>query len=250
MTAAIAARPRAAAAQHPGCAECLACGFGFCGHFRDAAPGPLSRLPVKQDVRTVLARRTLFRENDTLAHVPIICSGWALSAVMLSDGSRQILSFLLPGDLVLAALAFDPKPKCSVEAITHVTYRAFDRADLKERLFGDPAMAEKLAQLWIEEKRRADELIIDLGRRPAAERVARLILGLFERLRKRGMTTGGPFEVDFPLRQHHIADAVGLTPVHVSKLLSEFRRNGIIRLSERSLTILEPDRLRAVASLR
>ena len=64
------------------------------------------------------------------------------------------------------------------------------------------------------------------------------------------MTSGGPFEVDFPLRQHHIADAVGLTPVHVSKLLSDFRRNGLIRLSERTLVILDPDRLRALSKLR
>jgi CRP-like cAMP-binding protein len=64
------------------------------------------------------------------------------------------------------------------------------------------------------------------------------------------MTSGGPFEVDFPLRQHHIADAVGLTPVHVSKVLSEFRRNGMIQLSERTLAILDPDRLRALARQR
>jgi CRP/FNR family transcriptional regulator len=64
------------------------------------------------------------------------------------------------------------------------------------------------------------------------------------------MAAGGSFEVEFPLRQHHIADAVGLTPVHVNKLLTDLRRGGIIRLSERSLAVLDPVRLRAVASLR
>src|SRR5690242_10285186 len=223
MTAAVAARPRSTPAQYPGCAECLTRVFSICDFIGGS---PLA--PLAQEVRTVTARRTLFRERDVLDSVPIICSGWALSSVMLSDGSRQILSFLLPGDFVSAALLFDPKPKCSVEAVTDVTYRSFNRAELKERIFAHPLMAETLLNVWIEEKRRADELIIDLGRRPAAERVARLILGLLERLQKRGMTTGGSFEVDFPLRQHHIADAVGLTPVHVNKLLTDLRRGRVI----------------------
>lgn len=250
MTVIALTKPRPAAAHYQGCGVCRARGFTFCDMIADMSLPSLGRAPLAQEMRKVAARRTIFRAHDTLDYVPVICSGWALTSAMLSDGSRQILHFLLPGDVALSALLFEPKPACSVEAITDVTYRAFNRADLRERLFSNPDMAEKLAVLWTESKRRTDELIIDLGRRPAAERVARLILSLVERLQARGMTTGGPFEVDFPLRQHHIADAIGLTPVHVSKLLSEFRRNDIIRLSDRSLAILDPDRLRALGNLR
>ena len=67
---------------------------------------------------------------------------------------------------------------------------------------------------------------------------------------KRGMVHGEPAELDFPLRQRHIADATGLTPVHVSKVLSEFRRSGLIRLSERSLTILDLTGFRRIANMR
>lgn len=204
---------------------------------------------VDQFVHTVAARRIICREQDELASVPIICSGWALSAVMLADGSRQILSFLLPGDVVSPCLLFDPKPKCFVEAITHVTYRAFDRADLRQLMTADPSALEAMARVWTQERRRTNDLIVDLGRRSAAERIARLILGLAERLQERSMTSG-PFKIDFPLRQHHIADATGLTPVHVSKLLSEFRRKGLIRLSARSLVILDPAGFRAAANMR
>jgi len=181
--------------------------------------------------------------------VPIICSGWALSAVMLADGSRQILSFLLPGDVVSPCLMFEPKPTCFVEAITTVTYRAFDRAGLWQLVAANPSAMEAMARVWTQQRRRAEELIVDLGRRSAAERIARLILGLVERLQERGLTSG-PLEIDFPLRQHHIADATGLTPVHVSKLLSEFRRRELIRLSERSLAILDPAAFRAAANMR
>ncbi len=243
------AKPRSAPQRHPGCGVCISRGFTFCDVIAEAGTARVGR-PLAQDVRKVAARRTIFRAHDTLDYVPVICSGWALTSVMLADGSRQILHFLMPGDIVLSALLFDPKPICSVEAITDVTYRVFDRADLRERLFSKADLAEKLAVLWTESKRRADELIVDLGRRGATERVARLLLTLVERLQSRDMTIGGPFEIDFPLRQHHIADAGGLAPVHGSKVLSEFRRNGMIQLSERTLAILDPDRLRALAKLR
>jgi len=250
MVAIALSKPRAVTAQYQGCGVCRARGFTFCDMLADMSLPAHGWRPLAQDARKVAARRTIFRAHDTLDYVPVICSGWALTSVMLADGSRQILHFLMPGDIVLAALLFDPKPICSVEAITDVTYRAFNRADLRERLFSRADLAEKLAVLWTESKRRADELIVDLGRRGATERVARLLLTLVERLQSRDMTCGGPFEVEFPLRQHHIADAVGLTPVHVSKVLSEFRRSGMIQLSERTLVILDPDRLRALAKLR
>jgi CRP/FNR family transcriptional regulator len=204
---------------------------------------------VDQFVHTVAARRIICREQDELAAVPIICSGWALSAIMLDDGSRQILSFLLPGDVVSLCLLLEPKPNCFVEAITNVTYRTFNRADLRQLITADPSALEPLERVWAQEKRRTNELIVDLGRRSAAQRIARLILGLAERLQERSMTSG-PFEIDFPLRQHHIADATGLTPVHVSKLMSEFRRKGLIRLSGRSLAILDPAAFRAAANMR
>ena len=250
MTAIALVKPRAAPTRYPGCGVCLGRGFTFCDLIADMSPPGHRGRPLAQETQTAAARRTIFRAHDALDYVPVICSGWALTSVMLSDGSRQILHFLLPGDIVLSALLFDPKPTVSVEAITDVTYRVFNRADLRERLFSKADLAEKLAVLWTESKRRADELIVDLGRRGAPERVARLLLTLVERLQSRDMTSGGPFEVDFPLRQHHIADAVGLTPVHVSKVLSEFRRNGMIQLSERTLAILDPDRLRALARQR
>jgi CRP/FNR family transcriptional regulator, anaerobic regulatory protein len=200
------------------------------------------------------ARRIIFREHDLHDDVPIICDGWAASVVMLSDGRRQILSFLLPGDMISTVLLFDPRPHCLIEAITDVRYRMFKRAELKEAMLKHPDVLEQISKAWIEEKHRADQLIVDLGRRTADERIARLILNLWERLAERGATTKKepkePMEMEFPLRQHHIADATGLTPVHVSKVLSEFRRNGLVKISDRSLTILDPTGFRRVAHMR
>lgn len=210
-------------------------------------------LPIYQSVHSIPARRIICRERDLHDSVPIICSGWAASVIMLSDGSRQILSFLLPGDLVSTTLLFEPRSHCLVEAVTDVAYGSFKRSELKELLLQHPSLFEQLSRAWIEEKDRADQLIVDLGRRTAEERIARLIFSLADRLARRGMTrvdAASAIEMDFPLRQHHIADATGLTPVHVSKVLSEFRRNGLIRISDRSLAILDPGGFRRIAHMR
>jgi CRP/FNR family transcriptional regulator, anaerobic regulatory protein len=121
---------------------------------------------------------------------------------------------------------------------------------LKGILLKHPDLFDKLSKAWIEEKDRSDQLIVDLGRRTADERIARLILNLAERLAQRGMMQAATTAMDFPLRQHHIADATGLTPVHVSKVLSQFRRNGLIRISDRSLAILDPAGFRRIAHMR
>jgi CRP-like cAMP-binding protein len=105
-----------------------------------------------------------------------------------------------------------------------------------------------LSNLWLGEKESADRLAIDLGRRTAEERIARLILSLMDRLAARGMTQGATME--FPLRQHHVADATGLTPVHVSKLLTDLRRRGLIRINDRSLEVLDDGALRRIAGIR
>lgn len=242
---------------YPGCAPCIrscaACpahDLGMCHGMSDAGNGrytaPQVSLPTSE--QTIPARRVIFRQRDLHDVVPFICLGWAASTVTLSDGSRQILLFLLPGDIVSPSLLFGATAHCSVEAITEVQYRSFRRDDLKAMLTRDPDLIEKIAKVWNDRKLQAEQLAVDLGRRTADERIARLILSLRDRLAARGMVQDQT--MDFALRQHHVADATGLTAVHVSKVLSEFRRRGLIEISDRSLTILNPLEFQRVATMR
>ncbi|MGE0563805.1 MAG: Crp/Fnr family transcriptional regulator [Pseudolabrys sp.] len=196
----------------------------------------------------MVARRLLFRERDTLDFIPLICSGWAACSVTLFDGRRQILGFLLPGDIAPTATLFDNIARFSIEAVTEVSYRTIVRTEFKAVLMRNADLFEAFSRLWAEEKGRADQLAVDLGRRSADERIARLILGLAEQMKQRGLANGDSFE--FPLRQHHIADATGLTAVHVSKVLTEFRRGGYIDINERALTVRNAAGFRAIANMR
>jgi CRP/FNR family transcriptional regulator len=225
------------------CATCPANRLNLCAIGKAWGPEAAGRAAASAQVAR--ARRTICHPREWSEFVTVICSGWAASSITLSDGRRQILSFLLPGDVISTASIFGATSGRSVEAITDVTYRKFNRADIKAALFKNPDLFEKLARIWIEEKEQADQLAVDLGRRRADERVARQILYLAERLGKRDWVKGRPMQ--FPLRRRHLADATGLTPVHVSKTLSEFQRRRIVEIQNRSLAVIDMDELRKVA---
>lgn len=236
----------------PGLRSCPASDLKLFDRAQDAAAGD-ARVNglwsvVSSDEHVVAARRLIFRERDALESVPLICSGWAACSTTLFDGRRQILGFLLPGDIAPTATVFDQVARFSIEAVTEVRYRTIARTEFKAVLMRNAELFEAFSQLWAEEKIRADQLAVDLGRRSADERIARLILGLAEQMKRRGLADGDSFE--FPLRQHHIADATGLTAVHVSKVLTEFRRNGYIDISERALTVGNSAGFRAIANMR
>lgn len=161
-------------------ATCVANALGFCKALDKAAllAAPSMADRVQQSGHVVPARHTICRNSELHDVVLIVCDGWAASIVNLTDGRRQILSFLLPGNMVSMTHLFAAPPYCLVEAITPVRYRTFKRADLRKILFGDPNLLETLSEGWVRERQRADQLIVDLGRRDSKERVARLILYL------------------------------------------------------------------------
>ena len=233
----------------PGCANCIMRGLGLCHVLVDLGweqPHSGEQAAISQSRKLTAARRMIFHQNEFLDNVPVICEGWAASMLQLSNGRRQILSFLLPGEMITAGLMFEQQLHCSVNAITRGCYRNFDRSQLRAAMFVSPKIFDRILSAYDDEKRRADSLITDLGRRTAAERVARLILDIWDRLKKSGMVDGD--SVEFPLRQTHIADATGLTPVYVNKVLGEFRKSGLVAISDRSLQMVDAARLRRLAA--
>lgn len=191
------------------------------------------------------ARRLICHPKEEADYIPIICAGWAVSAIESSGGSRQILSILLPGDFASIAYMFAPMYGRSIEAVTSVTYRRFLRSDIHSALAKNPGLFGLLARTWVGERQRLDKLIFGLGCRTVEARIAAHILDLAERLEKRGMVSGQLFQ--FSLRQRHLADLTGSTPVHVCRVLGEFQRAGLIGLENRMLAIIDDPGLRRAA---
>ena len=199
-------------------------------------------------VHIVPARRLVWHAKEWSEYVPVISSGWAAASITLANGSRQILSFLLPGDVVTSAALFGAVSGRSIEAITEVTYRKYRRDDVSALLRSDADFFERVSAAFIQERTHADNLLVDLGRRMADARIARLMLYLADALGRRNMVASKT--MPFPLRQKHIADATGLTTNHVTKTLKQFQQLGLIDIQNRTLTINNATELGHIAAWR
>ena len=205
------------------------------------------RLPPQRDQQAARSRQTIYQPGEKLDGVPVVCDGWAARVSRLSDGRRQILSFVLPGDLVSTSALFAGSLNFHVEAITAVRYARYNRAEFIAKLAAEPNLVKALMKICFAEKDEADRLVTDLGRRRAEERLARLFLHLMARLEMRGMVRNQSFAL--PLRQQHIADAAGLTPVHVNRVIGALRGDGIIELAHGVLKVVNLARLQRLADL-
>jgi CRP-like cAMP-binding protein len=193
-------------------------------------------------IKSVGPRQDLVREGDRPSECCLILDGFAYRYKLTETGKRQIFSFHIPGDIPdLQSLHLDVMDHSlsslsasKVMFIPHETVR-----DLVRRCprIGDAFWRETLIDAAV-----FREWILNLGRREAYGRMAHLLCEFYVRLRAVGLTNGDACEM--PLTQAELADATGLSAVHVNRTLQELRGEGLITLRNGSLTVLDWNRLR------
>lgn len=183
----------------------------------------------------------MFR-GEAAEDVYILCYGWAVRVVELGDGRRQILSIVLAGDLFSHRLLFEGALRFSVQALTPVRFSKLPRSELMERLVSRSSMFQGFAKGCLSQIEATDELLADLGQRTAEERIARLLLRVANERRLRDVIKAD-HPIPFPMRQQDIADMVGLTSVHVSRVLRKLRLSGLIEMGSGTLRICDEKRL-------
>ena len=229
-----------------GCDQCPVRPFTLYSANGNGTPAEIGEL--RKGVRVLPARRTIYREGETSNEIFTLFDGWAFRFKVLPDGRRSILSFLLPGDLISVPLLHFDRLHFSVQSLTAVSLCVFERAALVEYVRNRPALARRFESFCGRETALAEERLADVGRRSARERVARLILRKFQQLQARNAVRGSSFE--FPLRQQHVADALGLTAVHVSRVLNALRTEGLVAIERGRLTIIDRGALIRTAAMR
>lgn len=180
-------------------------------------------------------RRDLMVEGRDIAGPHLILSGWAARVRILLDGRRQFLNFLLPGDIVGLYHHQRPVAPTSIITLTEVT------TCVPPDLGALPALDEAYAISHALDEAYLLAQIARLGRMNAMERIGDLMLELHERLELSELTHGRSF--DLPITQETLADALGLTAVHVNRMLQAARRGGDLIWSSRSMTIPDPHAL-------
>jgi CRP/FNR family transcriptional regulator len=192
--------------------------------------------------RTVQAGTDLIRQGEISKDVYVLVDGWAMLTILLEDGRRQIVEFCLPGAMFGFEPVADAPMPYSAQTITEATLCVLPERELMAFVGQRPEMAVALARTCGRHRMLDFQHLVNIGRRNARERVASLLLELFIRLRLHGANRSVA-AVDLPLTQEHIGDALGLTNIHVNRVLRRLREDGIVQLRAHVLEILDPDRL-------
>ena len=217
--------------------SCELCAIGRHAFYAPAIANTPNAITTRRYSQTVLPpRRTILQEGEVPKRVYTLYSGWAYRFRTLADGGRQILSFFIPGDF-LAIQAVKPTPlPFSIKALTHVVLCGFDREELFEFLMNSETLRDSFCRDVFAQYDESEQLLVDIGRRSAVARVARFLLSLEARLKARGLSRDGAFEL--PVPQCLIADALGLTQVHVNRTLGAIRDSGAIEFRRNEMRIL------------
>ncbi|UYV15755.1 Crp/Fnr family transcriptional regulator [Porphyrobacter sp. ULC335] len=191
------------------------------------------------------ARSDIASEGENPTAVRLLVSGWACRYKDLPDGRRQIVGFFLPGDFCDLNIYILSELDHSIGALTNVRYYDIQPHQFQEVLDERPHLLRAL--LWHEMVSAGiqREWLLSIGQRSPMERLAHLFVELYYRLQTVGLATGLSF--DLPITQNHLAEANGLSLVHLNRTLQEMRREELIELSDKQLRIVDLDRLKRVA---
>jgi CRP-like cAMP-binding protein len=189
-------------------------------------------------------REDLAREGQS-AHIGLLASGFAYRCRVLPDGRRQIVGYLIPGDLCDPRQLLLPTATHTVSTLTTANVVPFAREALLAVIERYPRVGQALCWLAMGEELIAREWLVSVGQRTAIERLAHLLCEIFTRMEAVGLTDGGRCEL--PLTQVELADSLALSTVHVNRTLQELRRQRLVSLSAGMLEIHDFDALRAVA---
>lgn len=189
------------------------------------------------DVRDIGRGVNIVHDGERADRVHLIISGWAARYKLLPSGARQITALLLPGDLCDLRCTMLARMDQGIMALTpvRVAYILPQAITALERT--DPMVGHALAWCSLVEQAVLRAWIVNMGRRHALERVAHLFCELSERL---SMTApDGQGSRFYPLTQEEIADTLGLTPVHVNRVLQDLRSRAMITSRRGGLTVLD-----------
>jgi len=194
----------------------------------------------------VQAGTNILLQGTNSAHLYTVLSGWAFRYKSLPDGRRQILNFALPSDFIGLQGSVNDEMQHSVEALTDMLLCVFPREKLWNLYRDSPTLAFDVTWLAAREEQILDEHLLSVGRRTAMERLAYLLLVVFQRAEEIGLTKSNA--IQFPFTQQHVADMLGMSLVHTNKTLRKLTATKAIRWKDRRFELLDRDALTRLAS--
>jgi len=186
-------------------------------------------------VRSYRKAQDLIREGDQPGPVFVILEGWACRYKILPNGNRQIIAFMMPGDFCDMHVGVLDEMDHNIETLTAARIATIQRPEMEALVEASPALIRVFWWTQLVEAAMLRATIVSLGRRNSLERVSHLLCELCFRLRN--VDENGFDRYVMPFSQIVLADAVGLTPVHVNRVLRKLRQEGALELGGSSMTI-------------
>ena len=190
---------------------------------------------------TVEAKRTLIREGERPNDVYLLLEGWGYRYKLLPDGGRHILAYLIPGDLCDIHIFILKTMDHTLGLLSPATVAVIPQELILEVMDKHPRIERALWWATLVDEAVLREWLVNIGQRDAFKRIAHLFCELWLRMRAVGLASEGQFSL--PLTQEEIGDTMGLTTVHINRVVQRMRAAGLIELGRRQLTIIDPKRL-------
>lgn len=195
---------------------------------------------------TVAPRTTILLQGAASPQLFTALSGWGVRYKLLPNGGRQVVNFVMPGDLIGLQAGLLGEMQHNVDAVTDMTLCVFARADLWNLFRDMPERAYDITWLSAREEHFLGDMLATVGRRTGLERVSWGLLALYRRAEARDLAKDGVMPM--PFRQQDLADAFGLSLVHTNKTLRALRARRLISLADQVLTIADLAQLEALAN--
>ena len=214
--------------------------------FIPLAPNELKWLAeIQSKPLTVKRGSELVHEGQTGHKAFVVQAGWACSYKDLPNGRRQIISFPIAGDCVGLRIILLRTAAHSFSALTDVVVSPVEGERILRTITDFPRLAAALLWAASRDEAMVVEHLVNLGRRSAIERTAHFFLELAERLTLVGLAKEQEFKC--PLSQHDLADALGLTAIHVNRVLRQLREQDLLTFQQGGVKIHDLSRLRKLA---
>jgi CRP-like cAMP-binding protein len=209
----------------------------------DADRDAIRRMPFR--TRALPPHAYLLRERDVPTECGLLIEGYACRSTMLRDGARQIVSFHLPGDMLDLQQLMLHAADHDLQTITPAVVAWVPADSLRVLIRDHAAVGRALWHDCLIDAAILREWVLNLGRRDAKARIAHLLCEFVTRIESVGL--GIPQSFPLPMTQEVVADATGLTPIHVNRMMSAMRADGLLARNGRELRIADWAGLRAVA---
>lgn len=177
------------------------------------------------------------RDGDRPGFSTVLLEGWACRYKIAGNGKRQIMCFHLPGDWVDIHSYFIRTMDHSVRAVTDCRVAQIPHLRVRQLLGEHPRLAQLIWHQTMLDSSVFREWVLNLGARRADQRLAHLLCEVRTRLNELGMINGEAFEL--PLNQVDLADCIGVSTVHLNRVLQLLRKRGLVSIGRRTVTITD-----------